>query len=137
MNQQELAWAAGLMDGESCFMIRRKKKRLFGYTYQPVITTEMGHERTVTRLYTLFGEQGTLSRIDKPRSRPIFRWWVCSAKVEPILNTIIPYLYTKQQEAMLVLAYFKLPSRDHEDLFWECRSLKQQGMEISDAEVYS
>lgn len=110
---KELAWAAGLFDGEGCIHIGcvPKSKGRLSPSYRCMIKLTMGCERTVRRFGGIVGT-GTFQK-HKPRGKRInasFSWQAHCKKAGRILELLNPYLITKSKEAEVALKFLSLPS---------------------------
>ncbi len=115
---RDLAWAAGLIDGEGCITIQYKKANIKNGSRNPshslLLKVTMTHEPTVRRLHKLF-EVGTiqlqrlsLKDADKPWN-PAFSW-ICNPRAAAyVIAWIRPYLFTKAEEADIALEFAALP----------------------------
>lgn len=100
-----LAWAAGIIDGEGHIGIRRpwpEKQTL--RLYLDVSNT---HIATIQRLVAIFGGLWRVSQ-RKGNRQPIAVWTVSHRKAERILRDVLPYLFTKREQAVGALEYRKL-----------------------------
>lgn len=141
----DVAWAAGILDGEGCISIirtppsRSARCRSNRYTFQLKVT--MGHKPTVQRLVDLFG--GTVQD-HQPRTerQNASHSWIAGARIgERALKMMRPYLITKAKEADVGLAFMDLPlaprggrwggkpvpdglQKKRTELYWRLRRLK-------------
>ena len=91
------AWAAGILEGEGCFSIHRRKDR--SNTLNTAIHCEMADEDTVRRLHKIFGvgsvnlRTNTSGRVDRRKRKPTWIWSAQSKTdaIEVILR-VLPYL---------------------------------------------
>ena len=94
----ELAWAAGLFDGEGSLTLYRNKS--------PIFELAMTYQGAVVRFSQVLGlrppikrrPHGPLSRKVSWRTR-VESW----GETERVLRLMLPYLVAKQQEALVVL----------------------------------
>lgn len=97
--ETEVAWAAGLIDGEGCLRVQPNGT--------PDLTIDMVHQETIHRIRGIFG--GTVRSYK--RSRRVWRWRARSCDVQKILAECQPYFITKGREAWELLHY--LEAREH------------------------
>jgi hypothetical protein len=138
ISKTDLAWAAGIIDGEGCIYIDRslgKKHATTGYTLRLEVT--MGHKQAVNQLHKLFGGTFRKSRSFGKKNNIAWTWIVCANQAETTLKIIRPYLIIKAQEAKLALR-FRLIRRSswgriatsakvlaqREKFYWQLRKLK-------------
>lgn len=102
-----LAWAAGVIDGEGCIFIRKSTdKRRKSAVYDLGLKVTMTDENTVKRLFDLFGV-GHLTKVNKHNPK----WknglsWVCRANMsKDVIQKLLPYLQTKYNQALLALDF--------------------------------
>jgi len=104
MKKTDLAYAAGIVDGEGCIAIHKQyaKRSWFSLTVQVTSTNEWLCE------YMKFMFGGTV------RSHPqtyngsqklIWRWTICSYKASEFLQLIMPYLNLKRPQAELGIKF--------------------------------
>ena len=147
MTKLELAWAAGLIDGEGCICIVKhpahQYKRSKTDRYVPLLKVTMCSKETIDVLYNIFKMGSRSERKQLPRASDSYTWLCNSQQVAPVLRKILPYLVTKQEEADVMLEYLALPAsprggskgtkattnellEDRERLYWKLRSLKSR-----------
>jgi len=96
--QEELAWAAGIIDGEGCILAEG-----MGAHQRPRITLTVSNQDAamVQRLHALFG--GWLGARD--RRGHCVRWGTSGPRAGRALQMVLPYLVTKAWEAVLAIDY--------------------------------
>jgi len=95
----DLAWAAGIIDGEGSLHIARSRKY-----HLPQLRVEMCHRPTLAKLQEIFG--GRLWHRKKPRTdkwRQTWNWHAQGSFLFPILKAIRPFMVTKANEADIIL----------------------------------
>ena len=127
--REDLAWAAGIIDGEGCFDTspnygvghKRETPRIIARLTVGQ-GSRTGEPQMLTRFHDLFG--GAVSRPyvrkDRPDATPMYFWTVGSFhKVQAVLAMTWPWLGdVKRKQAASVLARATPPSRPH----WGSRS---------------
>lgn len=109
MKIKEIAWAAGILDGESCIRICYTPAKAGGKPYYALrIAVEMTHSRTICRLKELFGA-GSIHARTRNGNKPTWTWTLNGEAAERALRQIYPHLVTKKGEAMMALAFCDLP----------------------------
>jgi hypothetical protein len=103
-SETELAYFAGLLDGEGCFGFGNFGKHTF------VCRLSMGNTnlRLLSWVKDRFGGTIFPERRSGPGShrwKPVFRWVAAAADLEQIIPAILPYLVGKREQAELVLLY--------------------------------
>ena len=105
ITQSDLAYAAGLFDGEGCVNIYHCKARKNGPLHHVLRTTvAMTDRATIEWLRSKFG--GPIhSTHHYPRHRELWVWALNAKKAGRFLQLIRPYLKTKATECWLALEY--------------------------------
>lgn len=108
----ELAYIAGLFDGEGCVRICRrdrygepgnKRKRCEMYYLQVHIVNS--DPRLVYPLKERFGGSVHMSEHKNPRQRPTFSWIVSTQLAAEFLKAVRPWLISKADQADIALAF--------------------------------
>lgn len=134
MNKTDLAWAAGIIDGEGCIYIARHKKGgangLLTDSYHVAIKVTMCHEPTVLRMRKIFGKVGSSHRISHAKEGHNTAYsWLAQAKIaKDVLLKVKPYLFTKKKESEVALKFMNRP-RWYGGQFRGPKSKKYQEME--------
>ena len=111
MRKTDLAWTAGIIDGEGCIHIRKSQAygaHLFP-RYELNLSVRMCHEGTIRRLQALFGgtifyEKGDETRLER------WNWSPCRTIGGEVLQKVKPYLVTKKLEAKAALEFLEIPN---------------------------
>ena len=107
----DLAWAAGIIDGEGAISMTKAKpgtNRRKTLSFQVRITVQMTHKPTIQKLHKLFGGSFTFAKARDPvKHRPTYRWYVGDLMTVDILSLTLPYLVTKKEQALVVLEFRK------------------------------
>ncbi len=94
-----LAWAAGIIDGEGCILIKE------GVALRVVVNVENTDPRMLIELRLAFGGSIALRKgVSKSKRRPIWQWDISAKKAEAMLTAIRPYLICKGDQADIALA---------------------------------
>jgi hypothetical protein len=111
-SETDLAWAAGIFDGEACIAINRyspnKNQRNKAMVYRPHVCINMTHKPTLERLVGILG--GTIHKHSRSQltRKQAWRWTVADRKADAVLRSVLPYLFTKRGEAEMVLQFYSL-----------------------------
>lgn len=106
-SEAELAYLAGIVDGEGYLTVHRHKNCSYSTTLG-VTNTDV---RMIHWLHQHFGgSSGPTSRRKenprfKPNWKPSWAWRATSSDLDLILRSLIPYLVVKKRQAELVIAY--------------------------------
>lgn len=103
MVDTDLAWAAGIIDGEGCIQIAKRSIRL-GSGYTLSVTVNMTHEATIQRLRDIFGF-GSILHLETSHKRKQWRWALGSKQADIMLRMVRRYLVTKAKEADIALDF--------------------------------
>ncbi len=111
MRKTDLAWAAGIVDGEGYIGMAKNNpgtNRRKTLSFQVRISVRMTHKPTIEKLHNLFG--GTFkstSNTNPTKHKPTYEWYVGDVKTVEVLSYLLPYLVTKQEQAKLILDFRK------------------------------
>src|SRR3972149_170294 len=134
LTEVEIAWLAGLLDGEGCVWFARRKEYRSATGLCEIrasIKLAMACEATVKRAAGMFsiivGEDLVRCFEEKRREkrrRPLWRTEVYSRRgTYEVLRVVEPYLFTKLTEAKLCLRFLEraLPHRRYKTESYDCR----------------
>lgn len=99
-SEAELAYFAGIIDGEGCFAMHRRG-HIYGTTLQ-VGNTDL---LLMQWIHRHFGGSLALERRANPNHQHMWRWCAKASDLDLIIRSLIPYLITKKRQAELFLAY--------------------------------
>lgn len=106
----ELAWLAGLFDGEGCVSISKSTKKRVGGTeticHNLVISITNNDEKAMTRIMEITGEGKTYFR-DNGQWGKIWQWQTSALIAVRILDRMMPYLVVKKRESEIGLELAK------------------------------
>lgn len=84
---EEMAYYAGIMDGEGCI----------GYYRSLSVAVEGLYPKTIIDLHTVFG--GSVSEIKRENKRRYYRWRIFGQDAARCLQMLLPYLREKKEQA--------------------------------------
>ena len=97
----DLAWAAGIVDGEGCFFARARGKGA-----GTELKVRMTSVRTINKLHKIF-KLGHVCFDKKPPKKKTHRscwvWAVSTQRAAQVTELILPFLCTKKPEALIFL----------------------------------
>ena len=101
----DIAWAAGIIDGEGCIWTRWPKRT------NVCVEVKMIHKPTIERLSQLFG--GRVSEAHKRRRgrRTQWRWWADTRVAQKVLDATLPFLVTKRMQARCAIGIIESSPR--------------------------
>lgn len=107
----DYAWAAGIIDGEGCLYIQKCKpsKGAKNNMYGARIRVAMTHFPTIQKLHNIFGGNlyGRNPQLSNVKHQ--FAWEMTSQKCKLVIDSIINFLFTKREEALVLDEFLKLP----------------------------
>lgn len=107
MKETDIAYCAGLFDGESCIRIKKSKAyRCQGRAtpgYHACVMIHMVEESAIKFVAELLGGWYYLEKAIAAQGRPLYKWSASNLKAEVILRKLLPFLRVKRQQAELVL----------------------------------
>lgn len=106
--ETDLAWLAGIIDGEGTVRLRPKKGRTGKTEYQPYIAVAMTHFDTITRCWELAGKRGSICEPKQapPRKRQL-RWTIVSRGALEVAKACVPYMVTKKSEMQAIIDHYE------------------------------
>lgn len=106
INPAKIGWAAGIIDGEGCIRIAKRKRINRPDEYAPLITIQMVDLRTILEVRSILSFQGRIYEYQrKQANRRLI--YIIEARNEiafRMLEVLLPYLITKKKQAAVVLA---------------------------------
>ncbi|MBA7574810.1 hypothetical protein ES708_16625 [subsurface metagenome] len=114
MNEIDLAYAAGIVDGEGYIQIQRHKRSDYsaGYHYYMAVAVVMVDPLVPIWLEQTFG--GSLYNYERkePNAQPYYRWTTGTKKAQWFLELILPYLKTKRAQAEIAIEFQKMKTEN-------------------------
>lgn len=103
-SKTDLAYTAGIVDGEGCIQITVDKHRHTNINARPNhglrVVIEMCDKQLIHWLHRSYG--GSMCKtIRKNNPRPSYSWKLCSIQAKEFLILIFPYLRLKHKQARL------------------------------------
>ena len=103
MKKVDIAYVAGIVDGEGCIGLNINKIGERG-SYRIKISVSNTNEWLCQWLYLSFG--GCVSKSQKAGNRKLqWQWFISGNKALSCLNTIYPYLHIKRAQAEIAIKY--------------------------------
>lgn len=110
------AWLAGLIDGEGWIGLHKngygpvqlsRSNPIITCSYHPIVSVQMTHEPTITRISQVSGFQREYTyRLKSGNHKPLWRWRVDDyVRTRAILEMIGPYLVTKRQQCEVLIKF--------------------------------
>lgn len=122
MTKTDLAWAAGIIDGEGSIFIqkgdytgkvypkgKRRIRREKSPTYVLRLAVKMVDQPTIQRLSELFDGKCLLLNRRTVMNRKVYSWSACGYKALEILQKICPYATTKKNQIQVAKNFMSIP----------------------------
>jgi hypothetical protein len=132
MKETDIAWAAGLIDGEGCVHIHKMTRTKNTY-YGLMISVTNTNLDAIIKIKNIF-EVGSIFESKTYKDKPIYTLTVRGKEAAMVICEILPYSIIKREELMLGLFFQntiiyggRVPItylKDREDIYNEMRSLK-------------
>jgi len=105
MKKTDLAYTAGIMDGEGSIGIAKHKSRSCkrGYTLELCVQVTSSDEWLCQ--WFKFGFGGSLGHSTNNAGNPMWHWMIVARKAMGFLKLILPYLKLKQPQAELAIKF--------------------------------
>lgn len=104
MFETDLAYAAGIIDGEGCIHIRQAVIRSTGVLrYGMECQVAMTDRRVVEWLHEYFSGSIHHHKFGVPWRKDQWVWLVAARKAQSFLQQVLPYLKLKREQAILAL----------------------------------
>lgn len=105
MKKTDLAYTAGIMDGEGSIGIAKRKSKSCkrGYTFVLCIQITSSDEWLCQWLKFAFG--GCISHSTNNASNPMWHWVIGNKQAPSFLRSILPYLKLKRPQAELAIKF--------------------------------
>jgi len=95
MNDREICWLAGLLEGEGCFDIKKNKDHRY-----PRIQVNMNDRDVVERVATMIGANVLgpygLHRSDNLNAQPYYQVCVQGAKAVDVMKKVRPFMLSRR-----------------------------------------
>lgn len=105
----DIAWAAGIIDGEGCITIYGRPGRVSKKGVRAtalILNVTNTDPRMLVKLRFMFG--GNLQKCGgkrRPNQRPCFAWMITGKPCAKVLRMVQPYLVVKREQADIGIAY--------------------------------
>ena len=118
MSKKTAAYLAGLIDGEGCLEIqKRKKKECIGeIAYVPRVRICMTNKEIIEWLRNSFGGY-IFERAANGNQRKSWTWALLYRKVKPFIDAIYPYLRVKKKQAEILKKFLKTYEKNRPDVY--------------------
>jgi hypothetical protein len=107
---EDLAWAAGLIEGEGCFTL---------HTGSPYFQLDSTDEDVLQKLHKVFPFatlRGPYQHKTKPQTKPVWRIDAFGTKAIPVMNAVYPYLCSRRKariDGLIKIYKEKAKSKHH------------------------
>jgi len=114
MKETEKAYIAGLVDGEGCISICRRKKKQrnnSNWYYEPQVAVTNTDRRLLDFLIDLYGGWIAIVKGKKDNHKTGYHWKITGDNMRTLLKDILPYLKSKEKQAKILLQFPKYGHR--------------------------
>ncbi len=110
LEAKDLAYLAGLVDGEGSITLSRRclKGKHIMPNYMLRVSVDMTNREPVEFVSNLFRGHSS-SKSTTVTGKPIYYFVACNSEARRMLSLILPFLKCKHRQARLALAFTKLP----------------------------
>ena len=120
-SELDYAYIAGIIDGEGCIDLFKRKsaKYVAGYQLAPRITVTNTDICLLEYIkdFTNLGTISTYERPNKPHWKRAHLWQLYgSDNIKFFLESLLPYLRVKKQQACLLISFVSKTSKHHQGL---------------------
>lgn len=107
--ETDLAYAAGIIDGEGCVSICRTGRSNGKYSYVPKVVVSMTDKEAIEWMASTLG--GNMSSTKLRSGKTIYSWHLYGPKLLVVMPKLMPYLRVKKMQAELTIPIQKIRSR--------------------------
>lgn len=101
-----MAWLAGFVDGEGCFLITPATSSYKGRKYlHAVFMLSNTDKRLIDRCIEITGLGKARSRSTKPECKNAYEWRITGEDVSNFAELLLPYLVSKHEQAELAIVF--------------------------------
>jgi hypothetical protein len=106
--ETELAYLAGIVDGEGCFYTGMVKQGRYGsgYQFHALLKVSNTHRGLIDYLENTFGgnrEYAYCKQRANPNFKPVYSWQATGLMLDYLCPMILPYLIVKRQQCELMI----------------------------------
>lgn len=110
LSELQKSYLAGFIDGEGCITISKKKDHSgmrFGYCFRPHVNVANSNEASLNRLvqWTGLGNVSHSSQSHRKNRKDKFQWQLWSQQARQVIEAVLPFLYIKKQQAVILLKF--------------------------------
>jgi hypothetical protein len=103
LTKSELAYIAGLIDGEGCLLIYRKADKRGSRHFRCILRISNTSLRVVEWLQSRLGGKPAEPRPFRDGALPVYHWPCEGQRMASLLNAVYPYLVIKPELAQILL----------------------------------
>ncbi len=136
-----IAYMAGIVDGEGCITITRRKIRRLktnNWYYEPQVIVGNINKELISFCVDCYGGWIATLKRHNQNWATIYHWKVTGNEMKSLLNDIIPYLIVKKKQANIVLSFPKynrngqkrrtyIEKQEQENLWFAIKKLNSGG----------
>jgi len=110
INKTDLAYAAGLFDGEGCVFISNQNHP---NSYILKVEVNMTDENSIRWLHKTFGGHFNYNKKSNPRQKLQYRWTASGKDMANFIKLTLPFIRLKKERFELAILYYETISISH------------------------
>jgi hypothetical protein len=103
IDDMTLAYAAGFLDGEGCFICRRRMTKRGYLSYNIVVTCCNTNKPIIEWFQNTFGGKMHSTKGKTSKHRTVHNWQIVGRQAKGFAELIVPYLQQKSAQALLII----------------------------------
>ena len=128
MKKTDLAYTAGIIDGEGWISLSRNGGAKGDKSISLIVGVENTNEWLIRWLYFAFGGNFKAKRIRAPQRQPIWGWSLSAKKALVFLKQVYPYLNIKKPQADIAIKFQEGKTKR------QCRRLSEGERAVEEAQ---
>jgi hypothetical protein len=130
--ETDLAYFAGIIDGEGCFCLHNPGNHRFSCQLHIGNTSP----QLMEWIQAKFGGKVNAEKRNNLRHKPVFRWYANADDLDELITAVYPYLVVKRAQADLILAYRRtLAPKPYRDVNRSTRTVSD-GVKIERSRIH-
>lgn len=130
LTKTELAYIAGIIDGEGCIQILRRRAKKgqskTGYEFGLKITISNSHKELIELLHEKLGGYIFIAQPKCPNRQPSYQLCISSKGVRWLVPQLIPFTRGKLAECEIIQKAFPLINQGHSQDYSAIRTLQKE-----------
>ena len=109
MRKVDIAYTAGIIDGEGCIHIRRQHDKRYGNCFKYTLSVSVTSAEEWLCKWLQFSWGGSVHNQDRRKEHPKWKlywhWAIASRQANAMLKAIVPYLRIKRPQAEIAIGF--------------------------------